>query len=226
MVTISHLTKKYVDGMPFLHEALGKKMLNYGAVAEMLAPKIEKELGKEVKLYAVIMALRRYSDGLVKKYESAGTEKIFGKGSDLSMKSGLCDITAGKSRSLFEKLKAIHCIIDYGSGDILNVIHGNINVTIITNEKHKEKILGILRGEKIMHIEDDLVQVSLKFPQEFLYTPGVLCRMTRELLWSNVNLIEIVSSLTELNFMIKSEDALKGYGALENLLAAAKKIRK
>ena len=226
MVTISHITKKYVNEMPFLHEALGKKLLNYGSVAEMFVPKIEKELGKEVKLYAVIMALRRYGDELVRKYESAGIVSVFGKGSDLSMKSGLCDITVSKSRTLFESLRKIHGIVDYESGDILNVVHGNLIVTIIVNEKHREKILSILEKEKIMHIEDDLVQMSLKFPQEFLYTPGVLCRATRELMWNNVNLIEIVTSLTELNFMIKSRDALRGYSALENLLAAAKKIRK
>ncbi len=54
----------------------------------------------------------------------------------------------------------------------------------------------------------------------------MLYRATRELLWNNVNLIEMVTSLTELNFMIKSSDALRGYSALESLLAAAKKAGK
>ncbi len=226
MVTVSHLTKKFVDEMPFLHEALGKHLINYGAVAQMLKPRIDRELDKDVKLHAIIMALRRYGEDIVRKHESAKIMKVFEKGSELSMKSGLCDITVSKSRTLFEKLKKIYEIIDYEKGDVLNVVHGNLAVTIITNEKHEEKILDMLGKEKIIHIEDDLVQVSLRFPEEFLYTPGVLYQMTREFLWHNVNLIEIVSSLTELNFMIKRKDAVKGYSALEDLLTSSKKVRK
>jgi aspartokinase len=218
MVTVSQATRKYVDEMPLFHEALSKKIVNYRSVAEFLKPRIEKELRRKVKLYAIIMALRRYGDEIAKKYETSKIMKIFEEGSELNMKSDLCDISVGKSRKLFEKLKKIYAIIDYEKGDILNIIHGNLAVTIIVNEKHKKKILAVLSGEKIMHIEDDLTQLSLKFPKDFLYTPGVLYQMTRELLWHNVNIIEIVSSLTEINFMLKRKDAVTAYTALENLL--------
>ncbi len=222
MVTISHMVKKYADEMPFLHECVGKRLVNYGSVAELLRPRIEKELGRKVKLSAIMMALRRYSDELVRKFESGSIWKVFSHGSELNMKSGLCDITVLRSHSLVGKLKSVHNFMDYEKGDILNVIHGNLNVAIITNEKHKKKITEFLEGEKIVHTEDDLTQVSLKFPTEYLYTPGILYTMTKEFLWNNVNLIEIISSLTELNFIVKSEDATKAYAALKNLISKSK----
>ena len=46
--------------------------------------------------------------------------------------------------------------------------------------------------------------------------------LTKQLLWHNVNLIEIVSALTELNFVVKKKDALKAYGALEEFMETAK----
>lgn len=223
IVTVSHLVKKYVDEMPFLHECIGKKLVNYGSVAELLKPRIEKELGKQVKLSAVMMALRRYSDEVLRKFESDSIRKVFIHGSEINMKSGLCDITVLKSGSLFKRLNSLYNHMDYSKGDILNIIHGNFNVTIISNGKHKEKILEFLKGEKITNMEDNLTQVSLKFPKEFLYTPGVLYMMTKELLWNNVNLIEIISSLTELNFMVKNRDAVKAYAALENLVSKSGK---
>lgn len=223
MVTVSHLVKKYVDEIPLLHEALGKKLLNYGAVANMLKPRIEKELGRKVKLFAIIMALRRHGEEMTRKYESKNILKIFGKESEINMKSGLCDITALKSNTLFDKLKVINGFVDYGKGDILNVTHGHLEVTIVTNQKHKERILELLEGEKIIHIEEELAQVSLKFPLEYLYTPGILYTITKELYWNNVNLIEIISSLTELNFVVKKEDATMTYSSLEHLVAKAGK---
>lgn len=222
MVTISHLVKKYVAEMPFLHECLGKRLINYGSVAELLQPKIKQELGKEVKLSAVMMALRRHSEEVIRKFESENIRKVFSHGSELNMKSGLCDITVLKSGPLLGKLKEISSFTDYERGDILNIIHGNFNVTIIVNEKLKGKITEFLKGEKITHAEDDLAQVSLKFPTDYLYTPGILYMMAKELLWNNVNLIEIISSLTELNFMVKNKDATRAYSALESLISKSK----
>lgn len=222
MVTISHLVKKYVSEMPLLHECLGKGLLNYGSVAKMLQPKIEEEFGKEAKLSAVMMALRRHSEELVRRFESESILKVFSQGSELSMKSGLCDISVLKSGSLFDKLKAIHGFIDYEKGDILNIIHGNFNVTIIANEKHKEKLMKLLEGEKLTHTEDNLAQVSLKLPIDYLYTPGIFYTMAKELLWRNVNIIEIVSSPTELNFIVKNKDATRAYDALHSLISKSK----
>ena len=64
MVTISHLVKKKIEDKPFLQEALRRKLINYGALADELKPEIEKELQKKVKHSAVMMALRRLADQL------------------------------------------------------------------------------------------------------------------------------------------------------------------
>lgn len=218
MVTISHLVKKLVNEMPFLYEVMRKKLINYGSVALFLKPKIEKELEKSVKTSAIIMALRRYADEMIKKYDGGTILKIFNDNTELNMKSGLCSINVNKSRTLFEKLKLVYNLMNYEKSDILNIVHGHNSVTIITNEKHKKKLLEFIKGEKVTHIEDNLSQLSMKFPEEYLYTPGILYQLTKELLWKNINLIEIVSTLTELHFLIKRKDAIRGYEALEDLL--------
>ncbi len=225
MVTVSHLVKKYVESMPFVHEPMGKKILNYASVAELLRPWIEKEMDKKIKTSAIMMALRRYAEDMERKYDSSSILKILGK-SEISIRSGLCDITVFKSGTLFGKLKNIYNIVDYEKGDILNIVHGNFTVTIIVNESHIKKILDALENDKVHHVEADLAQVSLKFPSEYLYTSGVLYQFTKELAWNNVNLIEIVSSLTELNFIVKNKDTVKAYSALENMIERSRKMVK
>ncbi|MBI5347192.1 MAG: hypothetical protein HZB66_01135 [Candidatus Aenigmarchaeota archaeon] len=225
MVTVSHLVKKYVEGMPFIHECMGKKILNYASVAELLKPGIEKEMEKKIKTSAIMMALRRYAEDIERKYESGNIMKILSK-SEISIRSSLCDITVFKSGMLFGKLKNIYNIVDYDKGDILNIVHGNFTVTIIVNEAHRKKILDTLENDKVYHVERDLAQVSLKFPSEYLYTSGVLHQLTKELAWNNVNLIEIVSSLTELNFIVKNKDTVKAYSALENMIERSKEMVK
>lgn len=225
MVTISHLTKKYVEELPFLHEALSRRVLNYGAAAALLKPRIEEEIGTKVKLSSIMMALRRYGDDMLKKHDSRKIMAALSNDAEIGIKSGLCIITTRKSRKAFDILRSIYLLIDYEKGDVMNIIHGNLTVTIISNEKYKDKIIDLLKGEQIIHIGEHLSQVSIIFPEEFRYTPGVLYMLTKQLLWHNVNLIETVSALTELNFVVKKSDALKAYGALEELMETAKKSK-
>lgn len=226
MVTVSHLTKRYVDETPFIHEALSKKVLNYGATAEILRPKIEKEMQTKVKLSSIVMALRRYGDEMVRKHDSKKIIAALSYDTEIGIKSGLFIITARKSKKLFGALGPLYALVDYEKGDMLNIIHGNLTVSIISNEKHKNEILDFLKNEEIIHVGENLSQVSIVFPEEFRYTPGVLYMLTKQLLWHNVNLVETVSASTELDFVVKKEDALKTYGALEELMEMAKKSKK
>lgn len=222
MVTISHLTKKYVEEAPFLHEALSRGVLNYGSTASMLKQRIEKELGRKIKPSSIVMALRRHREDMARRHDSKRIIMALSRETELGIKSGLCIITLRKSKRLFDALRTLYSIIDYEKGDIINIIHGNLTVTVISNEKHKDKILDMMKDEEVIYAGDGLSQVYIVFPDEFRYTPGILYMFTKQLLWHNVNLIETVSALTELNFVVKKEDALKAYGALEEFLDAAR----
>ncbi|MBI3413117.1 MAG: hypothetical protein HY051_03490 [Candidatus Aenigmarchaeota archaeon] len=216
MVTVSHIVKKFVDDSSCLHECLGKSLLNYAYTAEYLRPKVEAELGKKIKLSAIIMALRRYGEGLERKYESRFP---FDYRSEVTLKGGIVDIAIQRSPTLFAKLRLLYNSTDYERGDVLNIIHGNHEISLITNEKNRGKVLKILEHEKVLHVEPRLAQLSLRFPRDYIYTPGVILQMVRALNWENVNIFEIVSTLTEVNFIVSEKESVKGYRALQELVS-------
>jgi len=214
MVTISHLVSKIVSSRPILHDAMEQGIISYGNLAEQLIPEIEEELSKKVKHSAVVMALRRYAENL----EKSSAKPKFDYDSEIIMKTNLCDISVRKSPSLFAKLKKIYSIVNYEKGDVLNVIHGNYEVSIVSNMRHLEKIEKELKGEKLLNIEKDLVSLSLSFSGDFLHTPGIISTAARKLNWENVNIYELVSTLTELTFIVSKKDSGKGYSALQRLV--------
>ena len=216
MVTISQIAKKAVDNSQFMHECLGKDMLSYTNAAQYLKPRIESELGRKVKLSAIIMALRRYGEEIIRKYESVSS---FDYRSDVTLKGGIVDIAIQRSPSIFAKLKQLYNATNYEKGDVMNIIHGDHEISLVTNERHREKVLKILEYEKILNSERNLVQLSLRFPKDFIHTPGVILQLTRVLNWENINIFEIVSTLTEVNFIISENDAIKGYRALQDLVS-------
>jgi len=216
LVTISHLVKKIVNEKPFLQEALAQKIISYGNLAEQLTPKIEEDLGKKIKHSAAVMALRRYSDELKDMHEKV---KPFDYRSEIVMKTNICDINVVKSPKLMTKLNKLYGFVDFEKGDILNVIIGNFEISIVTNEKYKDKVIQFLKGEKIVKKESNLVALTIRFgSSEFFNTPGVVFTIIRKLAWENINIYEIVSTMTELTLILDKKNSMKAYDGLQSLM--------
>lgn len=214
MVTISNVVQKIVDDRAFIQESMSKDIISYGSLAKQLKPEIEEELGKPVKSHAIVMALRRYADQLKQKHRTIH----FDYSSDIIMKTQICDFSVLRSPSLIDKLKKLYDIVKFEKGDILNIIQGSSEVSIVTNERHKEEFLENLKNEKVLNVEEGLISLTMTFSKDFLYTPGVIFNIIRNIAWENINIFEVVSTNTELTFIIHKKDAMKGYKALEKLI--------
>ncbi|MFH1276507.1 MAG: hypothetical protein ABIH82_05330 [Candidatus Woesearchaeota archaeon] len=222
MVTVSHIVKKLIDRKPIFYDAICNKIVSFANLASNLKPDIEAELGKEINEQAIVMALRRYSETIKKKEDIKG----FKYNSEIIMKTGLVDITFVKSPSLLKSLRKIYELIDFEKGDTLNVIHGNYEITMVVSEKYSKKILEILNEEKMLNLQENLVSLAMSFSKDFLYTPGILSKVTRQLFWDNINVFENISTMTELIFIIDKKDTMRAFQALERLIDGKEKNRR
>ena len=215
MVTVAHLVKKHVRENTFLLEAMSREIISFANLAEKLKPEIEKELGKKVKEAAIVMALRRYSEEL-DSFDTKVTKKWQG---EIVMRTNVIDFNVVKSPSLLSKLKQLYAIVDYDRGDTFNVILGNNEISIITNEKYENKIQQFLKGEKLLSKKADLVAVTLIFfDKTFFNTPGFIFTAVRKLAWEHVNIYEVVSTMTELTFILSKKDSMKAYNVLQEVV--------
>jgi aspartokinase len=217
MVTVAHIVKKLVGGRPVLVETMNEGIINYAALAETMHKEIEGEVGKKVKRSAIVMAIRRYAEEM-KPLARIKPKSFFG--TEILLKSGIVDIAVTKSGTLPAKLEKLYKVVDFRKGDILNLIHGNNEVGIITNEKNLEKIMKILEFEEVLFKEQELAFIALSMSRDHLYTPGVIFQPVRKLMWDNVNIYEIISTSTELIFIIAKKDASKAYNSLQDLLSS------
>jgi len=214
MVTVSHIVQKIVNDRVFLLEAMYQRIISHGALAKILQPDIEAELGKDVKLHAIVMALRRYEETLHQTHKPI----TFDYRSEIILKSDICDISVRRSPTLFDTLKQLYDIVNFENGDILNIIHGRWEVSIATNERYRQKTLEFLKNEKILNVERNLISLTLTFPQGYFRTPGVIFHLIRNLAWENINIFEIISTDTELTFILAKHDAMKAYATLEKMM--------
>ncbi|MDP3764938.1 MAG: hypothetical protein Q8R04_00345 [Nanoarchaeota archaeon] len=216
MVTVSHIVKKIVSEQAFVEEALGTGIISIASLAEQILPKIEQELGKKIKHAAAVMALRRYADEIA---EHRKKTRKFDFTGEILMKTNICDFSIVKSPSLLVKLKTIYNLVNFERGDTLNVILGNNEVSIIINKRYMEKLIRFLSGEKILNQEQDLVALTIIFTSDdFTHTPGVIFNAVRKLAWENINIYEIVSTMTELTFILNKKDSMKAYDVLHEMV--------
>jgi aspartokinase len=194
-----------------------KNLISYGNLAEQLKPEIERELQKKVKESAIIMALRRYEEELqdfdkkIKKFKFQG---------EIIVRTNIIDFNIVKSSNLLNKIKNLYSLVNFGKGDTLNIILGSNEVSIVTNEKYKNKLPNFLKGEKILNKEFDLVALTIVFEgKNFLTTPGVIFTAIRKLAWEQINIYEIVSTMTELTFILGKKDSMKAYNALQEFVS-------
>lgn len=218
MVTISHVVQDILNKQVFLQEAINHGIVSYNKLAENIKPEIEKELGKKVKHNAVVMALRRYTEKLEKKQ----TKPSLNYFRETLLKTDVCYIIVEESFTALDKIQSLYNKIELKHGKIFNIVHGNYEVGIITNQSYKEEILKGLSEENILRIVEDLVVISLMYSRDYLFTPGVLYNVLRFLAWENINVLSITITPQELNLVVSREDAMRCYNSLEKFVKTVK----
>lgn len=215
MSSVSGEVRAVLESKPFLLDALGRGILSLGNLAEELKPEIEAHLDKEVKGAAIIMALRRFGEEIQQHLAVDSGNMVSG---EIIMKTNICDFNVRKSPALLMKLKELYALVSIERGDFLNITIGNNEISISVSEKYQMEIEEFLLGETIYNMQTGLVSLTLIFSGDFLHTPGIVFQVIRRLAWENINLFEIVSTLTELTVVIDKSDSMKGYGVLQDYL--------
>lgn len=100
----------------------------------------------------------------------------------------------------------------------MNVSIGEHEIVVTVSDKYKNLIDEIVKKEKVIARERDMVALTIVFKDNFLETPGITYLATRKLAWENINIYEIVSTLNVLTFIIKRQDSLRAYGVLQTFL--------
>lgn len=178
-------------------------------------PDIEKTLDKEVKESAIVMALRRYADEVHKHTTHPRDNQL---SCEIVMKTNICDFNVHKTENLLERLKELYDIVQISRGDFLNITIGNEEISIAVSDKYRPQVEHFLSNDEEFEFRDGLVSLTLIFSGDFLHTPGIIFQTLRKLAWENINVYEIISTMTELTVVITRDDSIKGYEALQEFI--------
>lgn len=213
MISISDALEDIIRESPFIEEGLSRGIINFSAYAREIKPIIEKRLFKDIKNGAIVMALKRISDRLSKNQAKNTPPSL----TDITVRSNLTELTfqnsenlADKQRSLFNQLgsqKAIFCTVSQGVRE----------TTFVADQEATEAIEKIFIGEnKVVRI-DNLASITIHLPKEVVYTIGSYYQILKKLAWENINIIEALSTYTEITIVFESPDIDRAFSVLKRV---------
>lgn len=216
MLSIGKITEDIINRSPFLREAMTENLVNISALARKIKPEIEEVYGSEVKEGAIVMAIKRMTPGLYHRLNI----KIVNLMSDLGdflVRSNLEDFTFENSDSLKLKQAEMIQLLEKANDSFYTISKGVTETTIITNAINTDRVLGLMKGEKLKSQTKNLASITVKLPAVNSEIYGIYYYILKHLAWEGLNIVEIISTANEFTVVFNQDDVDKAFKVLMQL---------
>jgi aspartokinase len=215
MRTVTQIVRQIVTESEVPLEAIREEILNFSAYAKQIHPAVEKLTWKSVKVGTITVALTRIAKELPNTPPLRPQITI----DDLKIKYPLVDISFEKTAHALERLSTIAGILESDAKKVFVTTEGMSEISIVASAKLSETIqnhFGI--APKAIFI--DLVGISVGFDPKYLDIPNTLYTLISAVASQRINIIELISTHTELMFVIRHEDREKCLEVLQRHFSA------
>lgn len=211
MITIGELVQEYIKKHPLIEQAIEEDLLNYSSLARKIKPSIEKELMKRIEVSAVGMALRRAAHTIQKKQQSYPIIRA----EELIVRSRITEYTFAQSDTISSTVAMFLQSISKENKYFLAVTQGVFEVAVIMSKQYEGRAKEMFKNEKVTSCQEGISAITLRLPKNNVFVPGVYHRFLKKLAWDNINIIDIVSTLTEITLLFSEDQVDRAFTLLK-----------
>jgi len=201
MQKISDAVAQIMKNDDLIRVVAQKGLLNHRAYAKQIMPQVEDICFKEVKLGSVTTAVTRYADSL-QPIPTPLKEDIL----RISVQKNLSGLTYERTEETSERIRNFYKDFADSADSYVTVTQGINEITLIANDTIIKKIKNELDGYRTIYDITDIAGISVKFDIKYMEIPNLFYSLIRKLALKNINIIEIVSTATELTFIMNEKD--------------------
>ncbi len=213
MVTVPQAVEKIIKRSRYLSEAMSKDLINSSSLARYIKQEVEELVFKKVTTGSIIMAINRLQGSFASGYKQI---TIFKEAPDMIVRSNLTLIYVKNSDNLLQKLSTIEKSGQNFQKKAL-FTYGRVETIILTNKINLEVIKKILKAEEMIETFPNVSSITIHLPQDAVTTPGIFYFFIKSLAWEGVNILDILSTHSELTLIFKPEDINSAFGILQSL---------
>lgn len=181
---------------------LSRHLLNLSAYAKRIQPEVERRTHKKVQVGSIVVALSRISQELTDEDPLLPEIKLYG----IAVKSNLAEITYNKTPS--NKLRAQKLVVDkeLSQAEFLTVTYGASEISVFAPMILIPSINKAFKPDKPKLLLDNLAALTVQFGDHYIDTPNMYFALLRSVAVRRINIVELISTFTELTFLVRQSD--------------------
>lgn len=197
MMKISTIVQDIMENDDLVKSLASKGLLNYMAYARSIQKDVEEKAFKEIQLGSITAAVTRYVDEL--KPIDLPSEKDI---QQISLQTNLEGVTYERSEEVSKKIQSIYNEIKVDNKTYITITQGINEITIIAESSVIDMFRQKMKDYSTIYDISDIVGITVKFGLKYMSIPNLFYLLIRKLALRNINIVEIVSTATELTFII------------------------
>ena len=220
-VSISKTVKIVIDNDLSVQDAISRRYGNYTAIARLIKPKVERELGRHVNFESLVTSVKRVKPRI--QLASAGIEDVLAQ-SIVNVRTDVAKLSVEKTK---RSLEAARNLMASYQEEFLQVSESNVAVTMIFDQKLLESVHKKFNDDDILDEQSELAAIIVHSPAEIVRIPGVVLSLYAKIAENHVNIEDTVSCFTDTIVVIRMEEVARTFSALTDLISESRmKIKK
>lgn len=196
-------------------------LLNLSAFAKQIEEEVEASVGQSVPTNTIVAALSR----LQKSRESRVELRIQLHASDLSVKTGLSGIAYEKTEKVQALLPKVVTQTQLTRSDLFALAIGLSQISFVVPQGQLAALRKELKDIKPLYTSNNLASVTVRFGPQYLKTPGVVHHFIKSIAVRGVNIVEVISTFTELTVIVEEVDLEQAFLAWHRCIVDDKHSR-
>ncbi|PIR58520.1 MAG: hypothetical protein COU70_00385 [Parcubacteria group bacterium CG10_big_fil_rev_8_21_14_0_10_35_15] len=210
MIKISDIVFEIINSDEISLEAIRMGILNLSAYAKKIQSLVSEKSRKQASVGAIVIALSR----MKKKLNNIPPLRPSIIIEDMNIKSPLVEISYDRTAKLFRIASKLDQKLLPENG-FFTITYGLSEISLIVSANLKNKILKHF-GVQPKGIYESLVAITVRFNKEnYIKVPNVIYALIGALAGKRINIIEIVSTFTEISIIIKEKNMQQTVNALK-----------
>jgi hypothetical protein len=201
MITIAQVVEEILSHDDVALAAAKQGWLNFSSYARHIQPQVGKQLLKDVQEGSIITALSRFVATLPQ--QPAYRVDLIQR---LAVHANLAGISYERSEQTSNKIRDIYHAVNVDNKTFLTVTQGINEITIVAEAAVAGVFRDKLQGAEKIYDKSNLVGITVKFEVGNLEVPNLIFALTRRLAYQDINIVEVVSTATELTYIIAKKD--------------------
>lgn len=197
--------------------ALSRHVLNLSAYAKRIQPEVERRALKKVQAGTIVVALSRISSDLSDEDPLLPRVVL----DSIAVKSNLAEITFNKTAENKMQAQKLATKKQFAQADFLATVYGVGEISIFCPMSLVQPIIESFKPEKPRLVLGNLAALTVQFAERYIETPNMYFALLRALAVKKLNIVELISTYTELTFLVRQKDLNELFVLMNGLMRQA-----